>query len=377
MLLEVGLLYKSKVESFLDSISTDEMNIWKISIFCFTVSLIFSFPALDIFMRNISSSEGYFISMNELIQNPIGDLQTNTSIMTNSHIAKMHYRPFLPVMGRILHINSLTIWAIQLLLAPFFYYIVFKTVLKNTTDTTVSFLLTLSLTFSFPGKVFANDVYGCFDGYPYFFLAIALFLSNTWLKSLFLLCACLCDERSFIGVVAIVLLQFINDKNQIKLKSYIPVLSFFMLFLTVRLFLMIKKEAIMDASYIELNTLMINFSLLPLAILTTLDGLWIVFILFFVKAFFEKDWHLILVLPILFVFIFSSCMLFDVTRSVSYAFSLGMVMFLKLYQTEQKGFMRSVAWVVCFASFLLPNYLLQGTNPFWLSPIVPKIFKYI
>jgi hypothetical protein len=377
MLLEVGLVCKAKVESYLDSISTDKVGAWKISAFCFIVSLIFSFPALDIFWENISSSQAYFIRLNELIQNPLGDLQTNTFIMTNSHTAKMHYRPFLPVMGYILHINALVIWAIQLLIAPLFYYVVFKTLIIKTTDATVSFLLTLTLALSFPGKVFANDVYGCFDGYPYFFLAVALFVSNNWSKSLFLLFACLCDERSFIGVVAIVLLQFINDKNEIKLKSYFPIFSFFLLFLAIRFFLMVKKGAIMEASYIELNTLLANYSLLPLAILSALDGLWIVFILFFMKTFLEKDWKLFLVLPILLVYIFLSCMLFDVTRSISYAYLLGLVMFIKLYQTEQKDFVRSVAWLGCIASFILPNYLLQGTNPFWLSPIIPKIFKYL
>lgn len=377
MLLEVGLLYKAKVESYLDSILTDEMGIWKISTFCFLISLIFSFPALDIFFVNISSADAYFIRLNELIQNPLADLQTNTTIMTNSHAAKMHYRPFLPVMGRILHVNSVVIWAIQLLLAPLFYYVVFKLVFKNTTDATVSFLLTLSLALSFPGKVFANDVYGCFDGYPYFFLAFALYVSNAWSKSLFLLFACLCDERSFIGVVALVVFQFINDNNKIKLKSYIPILCVFILFLLIRLYLMMKIGSVMETSYIGLQTLSTNYSLLPLAILTSVDGLWLIFFLFFLTMYLEKDWKMLLILPTLIAYIFMSCMLFDVTRSVSYCYLLGLVLFLKLYQTEQKGYMRSVAWVVCISSFILPNYLLQGTSPFWLSPIVPKIFKYL
>ena len=284
-----------------------------------------------------SSTYAYFYSK---IKDPFTQYQMDQS----THGSKFAFRLTVPLLANVLQIGKsangreiVILYMIQsLLLFPFFLILI--KLLQRFLDNTLIIFFSLSFATIYLTKAFFWDYDFWFDGFAYFFLMLGIYLRHPAGVFCALELACWTDERAVIALGSVYIFHLLQESN-FNLRIRFPVID--------RSFLTKSSTAVLGAGIayaVIRGILMYNFkldtpmgeeagvslSIIPfqlryrfMAIVSTFEGLWLVFILAIGLLVYQKKFLLSggLVMLML-VHILVAYSVYDITRSLTYAFPL-------------------------------------------------------
>lgn len=346
----------------------------------FAIAYLSYFPEYD----RIFEKDAY-LELDRQIQNP---LKPNDSI-DSSHAAKTELRLFLPFLANVLGMDGVGLSLLAQLLAFPFYLIVFHLFRRLIADRTSAILLTTALALSFFGKAFNFHFFK--DAYAHFLLVAAAFFPASIWQWILLVCVGFADERAIvaIGIYPLVnmLLRTSDKAHKLSVRSLLyhaiyPVAA--VLTIIVLRFYFAETYQLTtpvgDNNGVGLGLIRDSFKWAPLALLNAFDGFWILIFLGFAYLLARKEYlfSAYIGLYILGLMGIAFCV-YDITKSLGYLIMIPFIFsyFFKDLTAKQK---RNISWVVLVVCLMIPNYYIWGGfngQTFWLSPIIPKVFKFI
>lgn len=304
------------------------------------------------------------------------------SEVRNSHTEKFAFRIAVPLIGRLLHFNALAFYLMSQLSGLLLIFFVQAAAYKLTADKITSFLVGLAVSCIFIGKWGFYDVYFHFDAFAILMLILAMHFRSRILIFLFIFVAAYTDERALIASALVFLWWKILEARSYSFRELlIPgrnssvVIASWIAYGCSRVILQHIYGLATSTSDVGIEVMAFNYKFAPLALLLSLEGLWIL-VAFGVFLLFEKK------LPaygILFILLMAlsylvALMVFDVSRSTGYLLP-SVTIGLFLLQNEESGTtVRRVVMVSALICLITPTMEFLN-NVYWLGPIVPKIFK--
>lgn len=311
----------------------------KIAIFLFLFVFATTFPKYIEILNDGSpiTTYAYFF---EKIEHPLSPSLLGD---TKSHGAKIAFRLTAPLIAKLsgTHLigngkGVIVVYIIQsLLLLPFFFLLI-KTI-KRYVDNLTTLLFVVSFSAVYVTKAFFWDYDFWFDGYAYFFLMLSMYYTNKtgiFMASQF---ACWTDERAVIALYSIYIFHLLHENN----------------FITTRLYEIVKINLKNNSSVVLLSGLIYaiirislsylfklntpigdgadaGFDLIPyqinnrfIGIFLSFEGLWLIFLMALFTLITQRKYFLVLLLlSIIGIHILVAYSVFDITRSLSYAFPI-------------------------------------------------------
>lgn len=328
----------------------------------------------------------------EGLENRIAFPLTPNESPNDTHTAKTEFRLFVPLLGKLLRLNGVQLAFMVQLLAYFFYFLAFQLFRRLTRDRLSALLLTSAIAFSYFGKAFNSSYF--YDAYALILLVWAALLHKTWWQVPILIFAGFVDERAIIAILILPLFNTYLTGNPSQGRFNLAGIdllsrSFIMPFMSVMLILMTRfllghyfqlTTPVGDENGVGLAILYQNYKWFPLASLSAMEGFWILMILGLLYLVIQKK-HLQVLMILLYTGLLMSiafCVI-DVTRSMSYLILLPFLMAVFLRDLDMR-MKRNICLTILLFNLIFPNYYIYGgpdDYSFWLSPIVPKIFKMI
>ena len=334
---------------------------WQITLLLFLFVLLFTFPKyLEIANDPFPiKTYAYFF---DKINHP---LTSCDKISHETHGAKITFRLTIPLLSNLLGIGShhsgknvLWIYILQSsLLLPFLYFL--QSIVKRYTTKLNAVLFAAACSGTYLAKSFFWDYDFWFDGFAYFFMLSALFFKNRVLIFLSLQLACWTDERALIALPGIYLFLLLAENNfdislkiseslsLSKVRPSLVVIFSGLAYLFIRHFLgYIFKLAtpLGEASGVSLSLIPFQLKHRLIGIFLTFEGLWLIFAIMMYYIYKSKKglllfWLITLALTIQLLVAYS---VFDITRSVTYAFPLIITAFILYTKLELKDSQRMV-----------------------------------
>ncbi|MPR34767.1 hypothetical protein [Salmonirosea aquatica] len=265
-------------------------------------------------------------------------------LAAGTHGAKSAFRLTVPLLAKVLHLSSarngqgiIVLYLLQsLLLLPFL--ILLMRIFQRFSNDRSTLLLTLSFATIYVGKSFFWDYDFWFDGYAYFFLALGMALRTRSGIFCALQLACWTDERAVVSLYSIYLFHLLqeSDFKLIGIRQYFN-RPFFSksssIVILVALTYLLGRLSL--AHLFDLRTPFgeeagVSFALVPyqlkhrlIGIFLAFEGLWVPILatLFVLQQ--KKEYILFgQFSAILMVHILVAYSVFDITRSMGYAFPL-------------------------------------------------------
>ncbi|MBE9466236.1 hypothetical protein ACFP1I_25300 [Dyadobacter subterraneus] len=337
----------------------------KIAIFLFLLVFSTTFPKYIEILNDGSpvTTYAYFF---EKIEHPLSPSLLGD---TKSHGAKIAFRLTAPLIAKLsgTHLigkgkGVIVVYIIQSsLLLPFFFLLI-KTI-KRFANNLMAFLLVVSFSAIYVTNSFFWDYDFWFDGYAYFFLMLSMYYTNKTGILIASQLACWTDERAVIALYSVYIFHLLNENNfvttrlyevikiNLKNNSSIVLLSG-IIYATIRISL---------SYFLKLNTPLgegadAGFDLIPyqinnriIGVFLTFEGLWLIFLIALFTLISQRKYFLsILLLSITGIHILVAYSVFDITRSLSYAFPI---------------------FIIC-AAILAKNKLQKYDLIFYLSAII-------
>lgn len=352
--------------------------------FTFIFSYLLYFPEYDM-VFSFETRNG----LNQQIKQPF----TPNNSLDYSHTAKTEFRLFIPLLGAALGLDGYGLAVVAQILPLLFYFLTYRLFRKMVKDKTSALLLTCSFAFCFYGKSF-NFVF-FYDAFAFLLLISAALVPATFWQLLLLVCAGFVDERAIVAILIFPLVNLLlKDKQAINqgfggmfraligLNMFIPILAVSSI-MGLRHFLAVTfglDTPVGTDAGVGLGLIRLNFRWIPLALLYCFEGLWLIVILGFAYLKIKKNYFVLLCLSIYFLILTGIAFsVTDITRSLGYLIMLPIFLSGFLSDLDFRN-RRRIALYVTVASFLIPSYYIYGGGDdvaFWLSPIIPKVFKLI
>ena len=326
-----------------------------------------------------------YLEFDRQIANP---LQPNDNLDA-SHEAKTELRLFLPFLGRIFGLSGVGLALLAQVLAFPFYLLVFHLFRRLSGDRTSAFFLTAAFAMCFFGKAFNFHFFK--DAYAHFLLVAAAFFPASIWQWIILVCVGFADERAIAAIGIFPLLNmFLKSTRSLEKLSFkvlvqnaiYPVAAVLTIVL-LRFWFEHTYQLTTPVGYhngVGLGLIRDSFKWAPLALITAFDGFWLLIFLGFGYLLVRKEYlfgsyigfYILGMTGIAFS-------VYDITKSLGYLILIPFVFtyFIKDVKSGQK---RNISLVIMLLSLLIPNYYIWGGlegQTFWLSPIIPKIFKFI
>lgn len=326
-------------DTLVNCLSSDR-RIMITSVILFGIVLLFTYPRyLElIFDHNLGVNYAYFF---DKISDPLSAARANQE----THGGKIDFRFTVPLLARMLGVtagsNGLSVIIIYLiqsaLLVPFLFMLT-KILLRRLAPMTVLLFITGSATI-YLAKAFFWDYDFWFDAFAYFFLTLGMFLKNRVGVFLSLTLACWTDERAVIALASVYLfhllsesdfelnsfLQFQGKKEWLqKTSSTVLFAGIFYLIIRVLLSTLFNLHTPTGAgSGVELGLVPYQFKHRLSGVFLAFEGFWILYL--FAVGLLIKKGNTLLSLLMLFLMaghILVAYAVFDISRSLTYAFPL-------------------------------------------------------
>lgn len=356
---------------------------------CTAMTFLVFFPDFHIFKND---GNGAYMVFDKQIQHPLENNSYFDSTYTafNSHIGSTKFRLTVPVLARILHLNSYQMVLLQFILLPLFFYLFYLCIFKIINDQSTAYLLSFASIFHYIAESF-NFLMPFYDCYAYLFLALAFITNKRIIKITLLLLACFTDERAILGTGVLFFTEYLLKtgtarfiKSVILNQSFLPYYISWVLYFSFRFYMKIFHNYTINMDNIRgigLTSIPENYTVMAFGILTALEGYWIIIIsglllLIFQRRYFETISGIFLIS----IYIISSLMVFDITRTFAYMFPLIFLFLAYIHQTENKNTIQKIGLAVLLINILIPTYFIYGSQKnfiFWMTPIFPKILHLI
>ena len=337
----------------------DKFNFISLSFFICIITLLFSFPP---FFSKMDQS--IWIAFFEQIKHPFIPIDAPSW----SHISKMTFRLFPVFVGKVFFLNKSSFILLMYLVGFLIVLLTIKSIYKVTQSKYKSFLLTISFSFIYAGKLSFLELRGIFDGIAILLLIFSIYNRNVLNVYFSILFASFTDERALIvsGFVFIYYLSLnLSFKNRIALSVFFAWLSYFIIrFLLVYLF-----GFNTSTGGISLKNLALNFNFFPFSLYSSMEGFWIVVIMFYFTLY-KKSKFIFILFSILFSIYFVSCYsVFDVSRSFSFLCVLIFISIFEISNNEPYFFTKNTCGVIFILCFFFPTYIFGGNEANWIKPL--------
>jgi hypothetical protein len=315
-------------------------------LFCIVLSL--TFPKYLEILKHPSPSDVYGHFFNK-IQHPF---TPGTQVSTASHESKIAFRLTAPLIAKLIGVQPgasgrSVVWLYVLqsvLLIPFLYML--QNLLKRYTSLNNSLLFVVACCATYLAKSFFWDYDFWFDGFAFFFILASMYFRHIIPVVVFSQLACWTDERAvaaMAGVYLFHLLREVNFEAAVKLNKQLFINSFYKgptsyIFLSCMLYvgLRLMLQQVFGLSTPRGEAAGVSLSLIPfqfqhrlVGIFLTFEGLWIIFTLTMLHIYKTGDrlWFYLIGL-ILLMQLLIAYSVFDITRSITYAFPLFIITFI-------------------------------------------------
>jgi hypothetical protein len=347
-----------KIHNFLQH-QVEKLNFIFLSFFICIFTLFFSFPP---FFSKMDQS--IWIAFFEQIKHPFIPIDAPSW----SHISKMTFRLFPVFVGKVFCLNKLGFILLMYLVGFLIVLLTLKSFYKATLCKYKSFLLTLSFSLIYAGKLAFLELRGIFDGIALLLLIFSIYNRNVLNVYFSILFASYTDERALIvsGFVFIYFLYLnLSFKNRIALSVFFAWLSYFIIRFSLVYFFGFKTST----GGISLKNLALNFNFFPLSLYSSIEGFWIVLIMFYFLLFKKSKLFFILFSILLSIYFIPCYSVFDVSRSFSF---ISVLIFISIYEisnNEPYFFTKNRCGVIFILCFLFPTYIFGGNEANWIKPL--------
>lgn len=332
-----------------------------------------------------TSNDKYLIEfVNSKIEHPLVAMVGKDS---KEHFAKRELRITPYVIGKVFHLNAIRLFYLQVLLLPFFLFLLFNLVRKLAGgDAPMAFWATACMLFTYVGHSFVYDTL-FYDSYAFVFLLVACFYYDRVWSILALILAFFVDERSLFPALNLPLLflfqtgipqgkwtHVIRD-FLLKNRATHYLLISYSLYALIRFYLYTNfhlETPIGKQAGVQLGFAFLHGFKLPYALFSALK--WAIFLPIFVFAYFIK--HRIWTSAWLYFGIYLASFIAatavdDVTRSLTFCFPIILVFFQIIHHVKEHESARVLIFLLFLANFFTPTYTLimhlERISPFnWI-----------
>ncbi|MES2431652.1 MAG: hypothetical protein V4556_12000 [Bacteroidota bacterium] len=359
--------------------------IW-IAFFCLIYIFIFATPPFTTLLH--PEANYYWSHINKQMDHPLQPIILEDPA---AHPAKLSLRLLVPVIGHIIPSDNIQVrFFVVILLKSFlgflFFYYIFQFFYKRITLQWVPELLTISWVTLYCGKAFITD-FMWFDEFAFFFILLSLISRNTIIVFLSVIAACFTDERSFFSLLFVIIFRlyeyvevqldsgnftvgnfFKNIRFNRPLINLLIIPAAMAVSVGIRIYLQkyhglgvqADNSAIIFLDYLRNG----NMDYLIIGIFVTFKFLWLLIIWFFYKFFkISKLFFLFTFLAFILILIVSLSV-WDLSRSLNYAFPLLFFTYYLLTKTMQQNnpaFQKSffiVIAVIVIGNFICPSIMV-------------------
>jgi hypothetical protein len=234
-----------------------------------------------------------------------------------SHEAKIAFRFTIPLLLRLCQQKIELVYFIQIGLGLYAYTLFLKIIHQITQERKITFFFAMGVSSLYFINSLHLELLALGDSFAYSFLILGFYFSkNRYLSGVFLLAAMLTDERSLIGGAMGIILQYFIDEE--RYWDYFKTSAFAILvYLFIRFLIYKKYGLITPTGGIEYAIFLENLNHGLLIIYNAFKSYYI-FYFFPIAIIVNKKTVLYTLFAI--VFILSSFLVWDVTRSISFSF---------------------------------------------------------
>ena len=342
-----------------------ELNKWKIicSLSLPFVILFFSTPSFKIILKHWDPI---------LIQSQSPFIQHDYP--AHSHASKLAFR-FIPalIIG-FLHLKVFGIIVWQFLNGIFLFYVIGYVVEVKTRNKLTALYSILLTAFIFTGKVSFINFKDTFDSLILALILLCFVISNKLLIYLAILFTGFTDERGLIcsGFLFLYYLFFYSEKDN-KTIYLLTIISSWISYILIRLCLTHFIGLSTSTGGFDFKTMALNLNFAPLSIWQIFEGAWILIFLFLRFQLANNLKSFLLVLLQLGIVIFVAFMVFDVTRSLVYAFPLIVIAIDALNKQLEKEMLNTYLLYSVMISLIYPVYISAGNTNTWITPLPIKL----
>jgi hypothetical protein len=345
------------------------------SVIIFGIVLLFTYPRyLELILdHNIADNYAYFFNK---VTDPLAAVQGDRQ----THGGKIDFRFTVPLLAKILGVTDspggrsvVIVYLIQSVLLIPFLFILMKILLRRLPPVTVLLFVMGSSTI-YLAKAFFWDYDFWFDGFAYFFLAFGMYLKNRIGIFLTLTLACWTDERAAVALASIYLFHLLSESDfELRVPAQLhgegkwlqrrssTVLIAGAIYLISRTLLATISDLHTPTgagSGVELGLIPYQLKHRLSGVFLTFEGFWVLF-LFAIGLLVKKGNRLLtlLMLSIMAGHILVAYSVFDISRSLTYAFPLMIIsaLIINKYEVRNVKYLYMVATAICV---LLPTQFL-------------------
>jgi hypothetical protein len=315
-------------------------------------------------------------------QNPFSPLP---EYIINNHSDKFAFRFVGPIIGSVFGLSSYGYFIFHQLIAVCLVASILNYGFKITGDKLISISFAIGFCSLFMGKWGFYDMHSHFDALALLFIVLSLTSRHTLLVLITLLMSYFTDERALISS-CLVFLIFKNREtdfnvrlNKIMLfgKFSLTVIISWILYFVIRTFLTNYYNLQTGHSAIGIVPVFENFKFMPLALLLSLEGFWIIVVivvLFFFQQ--QKIFFNILYISGITIVLIVALMVYDISRSTAYLLPACLLAFEGSFRfIENSSFLRLI--MACSLLSMVVPTMEFFNQVYWLGPVIPKIFKWI
>lgn len=337
-----------------------KFNFLTLSFFICVFTLFFSTPPFDTLIEG-STWDALF----QQIKNPFNVIQAPSW----SHNSKLTFRLFPVFLGKLFFLNVKGFIFLQYITGFLIIYLSQRLFFRVVGDKYKSFLLTLSFSFIYAGKMSFLEFRGIFDSFALLLLILSIYSRNLIIIYFAILLSAFTDERALI-TSGFVFIYYFSFQASFKNKQLVSIVLAWISYFLFRYLLVFVYGFKTNTGGISTSILAINFELFPFTLFSSLEGFWFLLVLILIYLYRQNIFIFYLNLLMIVVFLVPCYLVFDVTRSLSYLSILIFTSISFIHNKKLDFFSLSNCSIILILSFIFPTYVIAGNQISWIKPIL-------
>ena len=362
--------------NLLHDFTSGKLWIVKSVVFCTVLSLIISFPSLELLVEHTGRIKDFIRQCDNL-----------TGFWIGNETSNLHFRITQVLIVKLLGGDFRIALFIQFISGIFSFYFLLKLIYNITENRINSLLFVASFAVTVPGISSFIQLDGNFDGLAISFIIAAMYIRNIFILPTLIILGSFTDERAFLAAGFIVIFNLLdNQLGKVNLKKLLrkevlsPIIGM-IIYLLIRLFLKNKYNLVLHEQLMISSTgwkLLDQINIIPITIWTTLEGFLIILILCLYPFWNTKKFLSIFFLINIFFILLLAFSVHDVSRGLIYLFPstvIGIKILFKHLNENQFKNLILTTFCICLLSF---NYSGGGKKTVWWHyPLPIQIIRLI
>ena len=355
---------------------------WRATLFVLALSLFRAFPSYD------GLFTGYDLGtwQRALVQvdHPFTDMGRLFPDWANQHEAMLTFRITVPLAAHLLGLRRAGILIFQGLAGVVFLYASLALACKITASRKAALSVALAAACCWAGESGFHELRGgYFDIFAICLLVLALLAESPLLTAVCMLLAAFTDERAVLAS-PLVFLFAVTRSSRVGWRTLfggkaIAVPLAIAAYGAARLYFTLKYSLAVMTGGNGLSVLSHQLNLVPLGLLTGLNGAWLLVGCGVAVLWLGRRYALaVSLLAAVALSAGSGLLVRDISRSVAYCFPAVFVALSVLSRHQSAEEVEKIAVWAGVISLLVPEYQIYGSStPFWLPPFLFQIFRWI